>query len=245
MPLAMFTGGGSWFVREASRNLIADGWQVALSDIDLDGAKENAKEIGGDNVASVDRLDVTDLDAVKAYADGLATRFGSIGALVNVAGGTNYLKIPRLPLHETDPANWPKILLPNINGTINCCYSVIPHMIEAKGGAIVNLSSGMGLKGKANMALYSFAKGGIVTFTHAVCRELAQHNIRVNAIAPGSAESRWMPDLKPTDQGSTVPPLGIRTSAKDVGDAIHYLISDKARHITGICLDISGGSSLH
>ncbi|MDH3242119.1 MAG: SDR family oxidoreductase [Alphaproteobacteria bacterium] len=245
MPLAMFTGGGSWFVREAARNLIADGWQVALSDIDLDGAKATAKEIGGDSVASVDRLDVTDLDAVRAYADGLAAGHGSIDALVNVAGGTNYLKMPRLPLHETDPGTWSKILLPNINGTINCCYAVIPHMIAANNGAIVNLSSGMGLKGKPNMALYSFAKGGIVTFTHALCQELAPHNIRVNSIAPGSAESRWMPDLKPGAKGSTVPPIGSRTSAKDVGDAIHFLISDKARHITGICLDISGGSSLH
>lgn len=245
MPLAMFTGGGSWFVREAARNLIADGWQIALSDIDLDGAKDNAKEIGGDNVASVDQLDVTDLEAVKAYADGLAGRFGGIDALVNVAGGTNYLKMKRLPLHETDPANWDRILRPNIYGTINCCYAVSPHMIAAKQGVIINLSSGMGLKGKPRMALYSFAKGGIVTFTHALCQELAPFNIRVNAIAPGSAESRWMPELTPSGGGSTVPPLGSRTSAKDVGDAIHFLISDKARHITGICLDISGGSSLH
>jgi NAD(P)-dependent dehydrogenase (short-subunit alcohol dehydrogenase family) len=241
----MFTGAASWFVREASRNLIADGWQVALSDIDLDGAKATAKEVGGDNVAAVDRLDVTDLAAVKAYADGLAAEHGTIDALVNVAGGTNYLKLPRLPLHETDPANWPRILAPNINGTINCCYTVIPHMIGAGHGVIINLSSGMGLKGKANMALYSFAKGGIVTFTHALCQELAQYDIRVNAIAPGSAESRWMPELKPAGGRATVPPLGARTSAKDVGDAIHFLISDKARHITGICLDISGGSSLH
>lgn len=245
MPLAMFTGAASWFVREAARNLITDGWQVALSDIDLEGAEANAREIGGGNVASVERLDVTDLDAVKAYADGLAGTHGSIEALINVAGGTNYLKMPRLPLHETDPETWQRILAPNINGTINCCYAVIPHMIRANGGAIVNLSSGMGLKGKPNMALYSFAKGGIVTFTHALCRELAQYNIRVNAIAPGSAESRWMPELKPASGGATIPPLGTRTSAKDVGDAIHFLISDKARHITGICLDISGGSSLH
>jgi NAD(P)-dependent dehydrogenase (short-subunit alcohol dehydrogenase family) len=112
-------------------------------------------------------------------------------------------------------------------------------------GVIINLSSGMGLRGRPTMALYSFAKGGIVTFTHSLCQKLAQYNIRVNSIAPGSAESRWMPDLKPTQQGSTVPPIGARTSAKDVGDAIHFLISDRAKHITGICLDISGGSSLH
>ncbi|MDX1484279.1 MAG: SDR family NAD(P)-dependent oxidoreductase [Alphaproteobacteria bacterium] len=244
MPLAMFTGGASWFVREASRSLIADGWRVALSDIDLDGVKTNAAEIASAHVAAVDRLDVTDLASVRGYVESLIEAHGPIGALVNVAGGTNYLKMPRLAFHETDPQNWGKILGPNIYGTINCCHAVIPRMIEAGGGVIVNLSSGMGLRGKPNMALYSFAKGGIVTFTHALCQELAQYNIRVNAIAPGSAECRWMPELKP-EGGSTIPPLGTRTSAKDVGDAIHFLISDRAQHITGICLDISGGSSLH
>ena len=117
-------------------------------------------------------------------------------------------------------------------------------MLKARGGTIINLSSGMRLRGKANMALYSFAKGGIVTLTQSLCQELGQYNIRVNSIAPGSPASRWMPDLKPAE-GGTAPPIGTRTSAKDVGDAIHFLISDRAKHITGICLDVSGGSSLH
>jgi len=244
MPLAMFTGGGSWFVREASRNLIDDGWHVALSDIDLDGAKKNAEAIGGDNVASVDRLDVTDLAAVQNYADALIEKHGAIDALVNVAGGTNYLQMGRPPFHKTKPEEWHRVLGPNIHGTLNCCYGVIPHMIKAQAGTIINLSSGMGLRGKGNMALYSFAKGGIVRFTQSLCEELGQYNIRVNSIAPGSAESRWMPDLKPAE-GGTAPPIGTRTSAKDVGDAIHFLISERAKHITGICLDVSGGTSLH
>ncbi len=244
MPLAMFTGGSSWFVREASRNLIQDGWQVALSDINMDSLKENVAEIGRDGVASADKLDVTDLPAVAKYAEGLAKKHGTVDALVNVAGGTQYLKMARPPFHETDPADWHRILGPNIYGTLNCCHAVIPYMVKAKHGVIVNLSSGMGLRGKANWALYSLAKGGIVRLTQSLCQELGQHNIRVNSIAPGSAQSRWVPDLKPAN-GTELPPIGSRTTAKDVGDAIHYLISDRARHITGICLDLSGGSSMH
>ena len=243
MPLAMFTGAGSWFVREASLNLIKDGWQVALSDANVDAVKENVKVIGDEHVVSAERLDVTDLQTVKTYVNGLVEKHGSLDALVNVAGGTNYLQMGRPPFHETNPDQWDLILRPNIYGVLNCCHAAIPHMIKANKGNIINISSGMGIRGKANMALYSFAKGGVVNYTHALCQELGRYNIRVNSIAPGSAESRWMPDLK--SGGTAIPPIGSRTSAKDVGDAIHFLISDKARHITGICLDLSGGTSLH
>lgn len=243
MPLAMFTGGGSWFVREASLNLLQEGWSVALSDANLDAVQENVKALNGGDKVLADRLDVTDLDSVRTYVDGIAAKHGSIDALVNVAGGTNYLQMGRPEFHDTKPEQWDMILQPNIYGVLNCCHCVIPHMIKAKRGSIINISSGMGIRGKANMALYSFAKGGVVNFTHALCQELGKHNIRVNSIAPGSAESRWMPDVK--SGGTGLPPIGTRTSAKDVGDAIHFLISDKARHITGACLDISGGTSLH
>ena len=244
MPLAMFTGGSSWFVREASRNLVQEGWQVALSDINMDSLKENTAAIGSEGVASADRLDVTDLSAVRKYVDEIANKHGNIDALINVAGGTQYLKMDRPPFHETNPEQWRLILGPNLYGTLNCCHAVIPHMVKARRGVIINLSSGMGLRGKANWALYSLAKGGIVRLSQSLCEELGQYNIRVNSIAPGSAQSRWMPDLMP-EKGSAVPPIGSRTTAKDVGDAIHFLISDRARHITGICLDLSGGSAMH
>jgi NAD(P)-dependent dehydrogenase (short-subunit alcohol dehydrogenase family) len=244
MPLAMFTGGSSWFVREAARNLIAEGWQVALTDINLDGVKENVEAIEAGAAASVDHLDVTDIAAVRKYADGLAEKHGTIDALINVAGGSNFLQMERPPFHETDPADWQKILAPNLYGTLNCCHSVIPHMVKARQGAIVNLASGMGLRGKANWSIYCVAKAGIVRLTQSLCQELGQHNIRANSIAPGSAECRWMPDVT-SSRGGELPPIGERTSAKDVGDAIHYLISDRGKHVTGICLDLSGGSTMH
>jgi NAD(P)-dependent dehydrogenase (short-subunit alcohol dehydrogenase family) len=244
MPLAMFTGGVSWFAREAAKNLIADGWQVALSDIDLDAVKKTAEELGGDGVAGGDQLDVTDLAAVTKYVDGLIAKHGTIDALANVAGGSNHLQRERPLFVESDPEYWDMVLNPNIYGVLNCCYAVLPHMIKAKKGSIVNISSGMGLRGQARMCFYSAAKAGIIAFGQGLCQEVGQYGIRVNAIAPGSAESRWMPDLK-ANKGQTASPLGERTSAKDIGDAIHFLISDKASHITGSCLDVSGGTSLH
>jgi len=244
MPLAMITGGVSWIAREAARNLIADGWRVALSDIDLDGVKKTAEELGGHNVASADLLNVTDLDAVRSYVDGLVKQHGGIDALANVAGGSNYLGIGRPPFVETKPEQWDLILKPNINGVLNCCYAVLPHMIEVRKGVIVTVASGMGLRGQARMACYSAAKAGVIAFSQALCQEVGQYGIRVNTVAPGSAESRWMPDLKPRE-GQAPSPLGVRTSAKDVADAMAFLMSDEASHISGSCLDISGGTSLH
>ena len=244
MPTAMITGGASWFSRETTKILLKEGWDVALSDINLKHLDEVVKELGNPSNVSTGLLNVTDLAAVRKFVDDLAAKKGSIDALVNVAGGSNYLGVPRKPFHETTPEYWTQIIQPNIYGVLNCCHSVLPHMIKAKGGSIVNIASGMGLRGQARMALYSAAKGAIVLFTQAVCREVGQYGIRVNSIAPGSAESRWMPEIKGGEHQNQSP-LGRRTSALDVANAITFLLSEKASHITGSCIDVSGGSSLH
>jgi 2-hydroxycyclohexanecarboxyl-CoA dehydrogenase len=242
MPVAMMTGGGSWFSRETARLLLDEGWHVHLSDIDQGRLDETLRDLNRPDRVTVTRLDVTNRDEVRAHADAVAAS-GGIDALVNVAGGSNYLQMPRLPFHEMDPANWDLILRPNIYGVLNCCHAVLPHMIAAGHGAIVNISSGMGLRGMARMSTYSASKFAIIGFTQSVCQEVGQYGVRINCIAPGSAESRWQPDLQ--SGNVKLPPLGTRTSARDVANAVVFLISDKASHITGACLDISGGTSLH
>lgn len=242
MPVAMMTGGASWFARETAKLLIAEDWRVVLGEINEKALMETLADINDKRVTG-GRLDVTDLEAAKKFAADVIAAHGSIDALVNVAGGTNYLQMPRVPFHEMKPENWDLVLRPNLYGTLNCCHAVLPHMIAAKAGAIVNISSGMGLRGSAGMTTYSAAKAAIIGFTRALCQEVGVYNIRVNSIAPGSAESRWQPDLK--KGGARLPPIGTRTSARDVANAITFLISDKASHITGACLDVSGGSSLH
>ena len=242
MPVAMITGGASWFSRETTKLLLADGWHVVLGEINEKNLAEVLDAIGDRRVTG-GRLDVVNLHAVKAFADKIFQDFGSIDALVNVAGGTNYLGMPRVPFHEMKPENWDLVLKPNLYGTLNCCHAVLPRMIAGKRGSIVNISSGMGLRGTARMTTYSAAKAAIIGFTRALCQEVGQYNIRVNSIAPGSAESRWQPDV--SKGGERLPPLGTRTSARDVANAIHFLISDRSSHMTGTCLDISGGTSLH
>lgn len=244
MPVAMITGGASWFSRETARLLLAEGWQLVLTDINEANLAEVAAALGGGARVAARPLDVTDFAAVTEFVAALIAERGSIDALVNVAGGSNFLQQPRLPFHETKPDYWDRILKPNLYGTFHCCHAVLPHMIAAGKGSIVNLSSGMGLRGAARMAPYSAAKAAIIAFTQAVCQEVGPFGVRVNCIAPGSAESRWYPDLEQGGNRGT-PPLGLRTSAADVANAIHFLLSDQAAHITGACLDVSGGTALH
>ena len=243
MPLALITGGASWFSREAAKMLIDEGWQVVLTDINEKFLAEVVEALGGAPNAVGAYLDVTDRLAVKAFVDKLAAERGGIDALVNVAGGSNWTGIKRVPFHESDPATWDPVLKPNLYGVLNMCHATLPHMIKARKGSVVTISSGMGLRGQKRMSIYSTAKGAVIRFTQAVCQEVGEYGVRMNCIAPGSAESRWMPDLKAG--GTGMPPLGERTSAKDVANAIVFLLSDKASHITGTCMDISGGSSLH
>lgn len=239
----MITGGASWFSRETARLLLDDDWNVILCDINETHLAEVVDTLGGPPRTTGRRLDVTDRNGVTSFVDGVVAEHGDLDALVNVAGGSNYLQLPRIPFHESDPEKWDLIIRPNLYGVLHCCHAALPHMVKARKGVIVNVASGMGLRGQARMSTYTASKFAIVGFTQAVCQEVGQYGIRINCVAPGSAESRWQPDLQ---QGSTrVPPLGTRTSAKDVANAIAFLISDKASHITGSCLDISGGTSLH
>lgn len=244
MPVAFITGGASWFSRETARLLLADKWSVVLSDINMDHLAEVAAELGNPSSLSTCFMDVTDRDAVKSKIDAIAREHGNVDALVNVAGGTNHLGIVRLPFHETDPAFWEKVIRPGLYGVMHCTHAVVPHMIAARRGGIVSVASGMALRGQPRMAVYSAVKHALVGFSQAVAQEVAPHGVRMNTIAPGSAESRWQPDLTGA-HGGRASPLGQRTSAVDVANAIHFLLSDKAGHITGTCLDLSGGTLLH
>jgi NAD(P)-dependent dehydrogenase (short-subunit alcohol dehydrogenase family) len=242
MPVAVLTGGASWFAREAAHLLLEDGWTIVLGEINETNLREVLEAFPGAPVTGA-RLDVTDLGDVRRFVRWVTETHGQIDALVNIAGGTNYLQMPRRPFHEMPPEDWDLVLKPNLYGVLNCCHAVLPGMIEKRNGVIINLASGMGLRGSAKMSTYTAAKAAVIGFTRSICQEVGPYGIRVNSIAPGSAESRWQPDLQ--KGGERLPPLGSRTSARDVANAIAFLISDKASHITGACLDVSGGSSLH
>ena len=240
MPFALITGGASLICEGVAHVLVARGWDVCLTDLKVDAARDVAERAAGPGRAEAQLLDATQRDDVNALVADLVKRHGRIDGLVNGAGGARGIGFARMPFVEMAPEQWIGLLDANLGSVLNVTHAVLPHMIAAGGGAIVSISAGRGLKGGRNAAIYSAAKAAIIVFSQSVAQEVGRYNVRINSIAPGNAEARWKA------QGEEVrSPLGRNTSAADVGKAVSFLLSEEASHVTGSCLDLSGGTSLH
>jgi NAD(P)-dependent dehydrogenase (short-subunit alcohol dehydrogenase family) len=243
MAVAMITGGGSWMSRWTAQRLMENGWEIELFDRDPEAVQKVVGDLGGGNKVHAGQLDVSRYDDVVKAAKGVHERHGSIDALVNVAGGSRSQGLPRKDFVETTPEYWDKILDNNLKTVFNATHAVLPYMKEQRRGVIVSVAAGRAFKGGPKASLYCAAKAGIVLFTQLLSSEVGSYGIRVNSIAPGNAESRWKGTNPVSDSKKS--PLGRPTSAEDCGNAIAFLISDQASHITGSCIDVSGGTSLY
>lgn len=239
MPLAFLTGGGSAIGEGIARRLVERGFTVAVTDINLALARQVAAAAGGGAEALA--LDATDRARIDSTVSDLIARHGRIDALVNAAGGMRGLGIQKTDFAAMTPEVWNRILEVNFQSVLHCTHAVLPAMIARKRGAIVSIAASRGLRGGAQASIYSAAKAAIIVFSQALAQEVGPHGIRVNTIAPGNAQARW----KTSDPEATRSPLGRATSGDDVGRAVAFLLSDDAAHITGSCLDVSGGTTLH
>jgi NAD(P)-dependent dehydrogenase (short-subunit alcohol dehydrogenase family) len=235
----LITGGASLIGEGIAQCLAEAGWHVVVSDIALATAEQVAKPLG--SRAEALALDVTNRGDIVAAILALEQRFGTIDALVNCAGGFRGLGLKRKPFSQTTPDEWDRILDANLKGVLNCCHAVLPGMIRAGSGNIVSISASRGLRGGPMAALYSAAKAAIIVFSQSLAQEVGEHGIRVNTIAPGNADARWKTD----DMSNTRAPLGRATNGRDIGNAVTFLLSAQASHITGSCIDVSGGTALH
>ena len=239
MPLVLITGGGSAIGEGIACCLAARGWNVVVTDIKLDLARSVAAKAG--NAAEALALDATDRPRIDATVKDLIARHGRIDALVNVAGGMRGLGIAKSDFAALTPEVWNRILTVNLQSVLHCCHAVLPGMIAEKRGAIVSIAASRGLRGGPQASIYSAAKAAIIVFSQSLAQEVGPHGIRVNTIAPGNAQARWKTPAMESERS----PLGRNTSGDDIGRAVAFLLSDDAAHITGSCLDVSGGTSLH
>lgn len=240
MPLALITGGASLICEGVAQSLARDGWDLAITDLNLEGAQAVASRVESSGRVEAHELDARRLEDIEALVGDLARRYGRIEGLVNGAGGARGIGFQRKPFVETSNEEWQQLLNSNLNTVLNVTRTVLPIMISSSCGAIVSIAASRGLRGGPNASIYSAAKAGIIVFTQSVAQEVGKHGVRVNSIAPGNAEARWKHN---GDEARS--PLGRNTSARDVGDAVAFLLSERAAHITGACLDVSGGTALH
>ncbi|PYP26739.1 MAG: 3-oxoacyl-ACP reductase [Gemmatimonadetes bacterium] len=238
--VAVITGGARGIGYATADVLARDGHAVVIADIDP-GAGEDAAErlrAAGRSALSVP-TDVADRASVEAMVRTLLERLGRIDVLVNNAGIAGRVA----PLHEVTEQEWDTLIGIDLKSVYLCCRAVLPHMLERQRGAIINVASVAGKEGNPNMVPYSTAKAGIIGLTKAVAKEVAQRGVRVNAVAPATAETDILKTLSPEaiDYMKSRIPMGRFCRVEEIAEVIAFLASDKASFVTGQTYDVSGG----
>jgi 2-hydroxycyclohexanecarboxyl-CoA dehydrogenase len=241
---AIVTGGASGIGLAISERLAADGAKVSVFDLDLEQAERAVKSIvdeGGKAIAC--QVDVSDRAQVDAAVERTRSSLGRVLVLVNGAGKDGFDRFI-----DIGTELWERIIAVNLTGTFHCTQSVLPDMIEAKWGRIVNISSSSAQSGQPLMTHYVAAKAGVIGFTKALALELAPQGITVNTIPPGFIDT---PMLRRTEEkgllGQGVDFHAAQTPVRrvglpeDIAAACAFLVREEASYITGQVIGVNGG----
>jgi 2-dehydro-3-deoxy-L-rhamnonate dehydrogenase (NAD+) len=242
---AVVTGGAQGFGRAIAERFAASGAKVAIWDHDQPLAEKTAKEIGKEIGAAVIPLtvDVADLAAVEKTRDETLKAFGKIDILVNNAGIAGVNKT----VWETDLDEWRKVLRINLDGPFICCKAIVPAMLKQGYGRIVNIASIAGKEGNPNAAHYSASKAGLIALTKSLGKELAGHDILVNAVTPAAAKTAIFDQLtqQHIDFMLSKIPKNRFVLVEELAAMVSWLASEDCSFSTGAVFDISGGRATY
>jgi 2-hydroxycyclohexanecarboxyl-CoA dehydrogenase len=244
---AFVTGAGSGIGRAIARRLAADDARVAVADINLAGARETEAMIrAAGGTACAVAVDVANLAAVQAAVQTASDAHGTVDVLVNNAGWDRIE-----PFVENTPEFWDRVIGINFRGPIHCCRAVIDGMIAAGRGTIVSISSDAARVGSSGAAVYSACKGGVISLSKTLARELARHRISVNVVCPGPTDTPLLDEVRSSERGAKIiaamtraVPLGRLGTPDDVAEAVAFFASPAAAFITGQVLSVSGGLTM-
>jgi 3-oxoacyl-[acyl-carrier protein] reductase len=239
--VAIVTGGAQGFGRAITERFVASGAKVAIWDFDQALAEKTAGEIG-DQVRVV-KVDVADTLSVEQARDATLKALGRIDILVNNAGIAGINKT----VWETDLEEWRKVLRVNLDGPFICCKAVVPVMLKQGYGRIVNIASIAGKEGNPNAAHYSASKAGLIALTKSLGKELAAHDILVNAVTPAAAKTAIFDQLtqQHIDFMLSKIPKGRFVLVEELAAMVAWLASQDCAFSTGAVFDISGGRATY
>ncbi len=236
--VAIVTGAAKGIGFATAKRFSEEGAKVMIADINPDAVKAAVDLIPGSEAYVIN---VTDRASIEAAVDQIMQRHGRIDILINNAGITQDARLVKMTEAQFDT-----VIDVNLKGVFNCTQLVVPHMLEAGKGSVVNASSVVGIYGNFGQTNYSATKFGVIGFTKTWARELGSKGIRVNAVCPGFIATEMvkaMPEniLQDIEKRSWLGRLG---SPEEMANIYLFLASDEASYVNGVALEASGGISL-
>lgn len=236
--VAIITGAAKGIGFATAKRFAQEGAKVMITDVNPDAVRAAVDLIPGSEAFV---MNVTDRASVEAAVDQIMQRHGHIDILINNAGITQDARLVKMTEAQFDA-----VIDVNLKGVFNCTQLVVPHMLEAGKGAVVNASSVVGIYGNFGQTNYSATKFGVIGFTKTWARELGPKGIRVNAVCPGFIATEMvkaMPEniLKDIERRSWLGRLG---TPEEMANVYLFLASDEASYVNGVALEASGGISL-
>jgi 2-hydroxycyclohexanecarboxyl-CoA dehydrogenase len=237
------TGAASGIGLATAQRFARDGARVAIWDINEDAAKRAVAELVASGARAIaSRVDVSKRVQVDAAVERVHADFGPAQILVNNAGITDFRAFM-----DTTEEDWDRVMSINLKSMLVCTQAVLPDMLAAKWGRIINISSSSAQSGSARMTAYAASKGGVIGFTKALAQELASKGITVNNIPPGFVDTPMLRSEGVAGLGVGVEavaarsPMGRAGRPENIAAAAAFLASDDADYITGHTLSVNGG----
>jgi NAD(P)-dependent dehydrogenase (short-subunit alcohol dehydrogenase family) len=237
--VALVTGSARGIGLATAKRFLADGWRVALLDIDNETLNRTHNSLAKSDAVIAIHCDVADAEGVARAFAIVAEKFGRLDALVNNAAIATFT-----PILEVTYDDWSRVLAVNLTGPFLCAQAAVPLMRDSGGGAIVNITSISGLRASTLRTAYGTSKAGLAHLTQQQAVELASLGIRVNAVAPGPVDTAMAkavhsPEIRAAYHDAI--PLNRYGLEQELAEAIFFLCSERASYITGQTLAVDGG----
>ena len=236
---ALVTGSGGGIGKSIALLLADMGADIVVNDVSIDNAQQTAKEvISKGRKAIVSNANVVNDTQVREMFESIASEFGRIDILVNNAGITKDSL-----LMDMEEEQWDQVMDVNLKGVFLCCRYAAKMMSEQQYGKIINISSASGQIGNIGQVNYAASKGGVISITKTLAKELARYQINVNAVAPGFIKTPMTQTVPEKVEKYLIGQIPLRRAGEpeEIANAIAFLASDNSAYITGQVLSVNGG----